>query len=286
MKIVQEAFYLPVDNGYRFCIWRAPKGEPEIRGLIVHVPAFAEEMNKARRMTAMAARDFAAQGFGVLEIDLLGCGDSSGEFGDATWDAWLGDVVAAVACARSRGEGPLWLWGLRAGALLCSAALPSLGRTVSLLLWQPVASGSQYLTQFLRLKLAADMLTDSSDRGGVKALREALRQELSQEVAGYQLSPKLALALDHAEFAVGEDHAGRVVWLEISALQPASLSPVARARIAALQAHGVDVAARALHGPSFWQTVEIEDCPELIEASVALLRHEQKREVSRHPILL
>ncbi|MBA3506667.1 MAG: hydrolase 2, exosortase A system-associated [Betaproteobacteria bacterium] len=286
MKIQQEAFFLPVGNGHRFCIWRAPAVASEIRGLIVHVPAFAEEMNKARRMTAWSARDFAAQGYGVLQIDLFGCGDSSGDFGDATWEIWVHDVVAAVAWVRTRGEGPLWLWGLRAGALLCSAALPSVGRTVSLLLWQPVLSGTQHLTQFLRMKLAADMVAETGGRGGVKPLREALQRGLPLEIAGYQVSPKLAAGLDSSEFAVSEEYEGRVVWLEITSSRPASLSPVALARIAALKAQGLEVAARVLHGPSFWQTVEIEDCPELIEASVTNLRRKQERELSRHPTVL
>jgi len=286
MKIRQEAFFLPVGGVDRFCIWRAPEVASEIRGLVVHAPAFAEEMNKARRMTACAARDFAAHGLAVLAIDLFGCGDSPGDFGDATWEIWVGDVVAAVEWARARAEGPLWLWGLRAGALLCSAALPSVRQPASLLLWQPVVSGTQYLTQFLRMKLAADMIGEARDRGGVKRLREMLQRGLPLEVAGYQLSPKLAAGIDSAEFAVSGELKGRVVWLDVSTSQPGSLSPATRARIAALQSHGVDVAARVVHGPSFWQTVEIEECPELIEASVANLRRKQERELSPHTTLL
>ncbi len=40
--------------------------------LVVHVHAFAEEMNKSRRMAAMQSRALAAAGFAVLQIDLLG----------------------------------------------------------------------------------------------------------------------------------------------------------------------------------------------------------------------
>ena len=43
------------------------------------VKAWAEEMNKARRMAALQARLLAENGYAVLQIDLHGCGDSSGD---------------------------------------------------------------------------------------------------------------------------------------------------------------------------------------------------------------
>jgi len=75
-------------------------------------------MNKARRMTALAGRRFAEQGFGVLQIDPLGCGDSSGDFGDATPTIWTANFIRAAEWIQERGGSNVWLWGLRAGALL------------------------------------------------------------------------------------------------------------------------------------------------------------------------
>src|SRR3954468_1477242 len=107
------AFFLPVDPGLRFCLLHAPTQRP-VLGLILHVHPFAEEMNKCRRMSAMMARVLAQSGWVVLQIDLLGCGDSSGEFIEARWDHWLHDIRTAHDWARSRYEGPVWLWGVRA----------------------------------------------------------------------------------------------------------------------------------------------------------------------------
>ena len=276
--------FVPCTGGRRLYVWRVPAEARELRGVVVHVPAFAEEMNKSRRMTAWAARELAARGFGVLQIDLLGCGDSSGDFGDASWESWVDDVVAAVQWARSRCGGPLWLWGLRAGALLAATALPRVGLGTPLLLWHPVLSGKLYLTQFLRLKLAAEMLADAAQRSGTKALREQLSSGQAVEVAGYRLSPGVASGLEGAEFSVANGYAGRIVWLEVGSAEPVSLSPAARARIDALRARGVRVDARALHGPGFWQSVEIEDCPELVDASLAAFQDD--RELAGNPVLL
>ena len=109
-------------------------------------------------MTALAARKFAEQGYGVLQIDPIGCGDSSGDFGDATLTIWVENFLRAAEWIRGQCARNVWLWGLRAGALLVPPLLSRLGTDMRLLLWQPVVSGRQFLTQFLRLRLAAEML--------------------------------------------------------------------------------------------------------------------------------
>ena len=117
-----QAFFLPVDGGQRFCVYYPAQG-PRTLGQIVYAHPFAEEMNKSRRMVANQARDLSTAGFAVLQIDLLGCGDSSGDFGDASWDAWVDDVLLACGWLREKaGDAPLWLWGLRAGCLLAVEA--------------------------------------------------------------------------------------------------------------------------------------------------------------------
>jgi exosortase A-associated hydrolase 2 len=280
----QEAFYLPVAGGERLCIWRAPTDGP-LYGRVVHVPAFAEEMNKCRPMTALAARRLAAEGFGVLQIDLLGCGDSSGDFGDASWEAWITDVIAAIEWTTSQSDAPLWLWGLRGGAPLASAVTHADRLAASLLLWQPVLSGHTHLTQFLRMKLASDMLADGAARGGTQALRARLQQSGSVEIAGYRLSPALAAGLDSADCSFAET-VDTVVWLEVGAGAGPALGPASQVAVDALRKRGARVHAEAVAGPGFWQTVETEMCPGLIAATVAAMAKEGERVVSRDPLLL
>ena len=86
-------FFLQRGSRQLFCLHYAPAGAS--RGAVVHVPAFAEEMNKSRRMASLQARALAAQGWHVLQLDLLGTGDSEGDFGDATWADWMDDVAEA-----------------------------------------------------------------------------------------------------------------------------------------------------------------------------------------------
>jgi exosortase A-associated hydrolase 2 len=274
VRITQDAFFLSGARGERFCVWRAPLPERPI-GIVVHVPAFAEEMNKSRHVTAAAARALAERGFGVLTVDLIGCGDSPGDFADAEWDAWVDDVVASMNWARTRGSGPIWLWALRAGALLASAALRRLDEPASLLLWQPVLSGRVHLTQFLRLGITGGVVGDGVERSGTKQLLARLGAGQPIEIAGYTLSPSLCHGLATAEFDLESNlppnRVERIVWLEVDASARTSLSAAGEAMVDTLRGRGVQLDTKLVAGPGFWQAVELADCPALIEASTSML---------------
>ncbi|HEX6736185.1 MAG TPA: hydrolase 2, exosortase A system-associated, partial [Azonexus sp.] len=92
--------FLTVHGGQRFCLFH-PAQDGVAKGAVLYLHPFAEEMNKARRMAALQSRALAAAGYDVLQFDLLGCGDSSGDFADATWPAWREDVLAGYRHLRS-----------------------------------------------------------------------------------------------------------------------------------------------------------------------------------------
>lgn len=93
--IAQEAHVIAAAGGSRFRIVTQP-AEGRFAGTVVWVHAFAEEMNKTRRMSALMARLFAGDGWRVVQKDLSGCGDSAGDFSEASWAAWLDDVESEL----------------------------------------------------------------------------------------------------------------------------------------------------------------------------------------------
>ena len=253
------------------------------RGAVLYIHPFAEEMNKSRRMAAMQSRALANAGFAVLQVDLLGCGDSSGEFGDATWDDWVDDIVEAADWLRQQCDAPVWLWGLRAGCLLATAAAARIQYPCSFLFWQPATTGRLVLQQFLRLKAAAQ-LADGGGKAILNRLKADLAAGIAVEVAGYSLHPQLASGLDAALLVpptllagtgIGEPRSlRRLVWLEVSTLADANLSAPATAVLARWIDSGFTVASSIVQGPMFWQTTEIEDAPALVAATVAQLLSE------------
>lgn len=283
-----EVFFLPSSfpaGGQRLCVFHPA---PRPRGLILYLHPFAEEMNKSRRMAAMQARAMAKAGFAVLQIDLLGCGDSSGDFGDATWDAWLDDVALGLQHLQTRTAAqaeppgqplpgaPVWLWGLRAGCLLAADAAKRMTQPVNFLFWQAPASGKALLQQFLRLKIAGDLASGQS-KGVMDDMRRQLANGGAVEIAGYWLGSGLASGLERGVLepsAAAAVPTSRVEWIELSTRGEASLSPVAQKTIAQWQSGGFAVRSRVVNGPAFWQTTEIEDAPDLISATLQALAGE------------
>jgi len=261
-----EAFFLPLSRGRRFCVRYSPT--TRAGGAILFVPPFAEEMNKARRMAALQARALAANGWTVLQMDLFGCGDSDGEFAEADWQQWRTDITDAMAWLREQTDCLPLLWGLRAGCLLACDVAHDMNPPPRLLLWQPSMSGRQALQQFLRLRVAGQLFGDpSADKIGTRDLREQLLRGEAVEVAGYLLSPGVALGLEAAGLnpLVAPT---QVAWLEIGPATSAEPSPAVRGRVKAWEAAGHRVALRSIAGAAFWQTQEIAECPELLDATL------------------
>ena len=275
LQVGQAQGAAPADQ--RLCVFHRANGVP--RGRIVYVHPLAEEMHKSRRMAALQARQLAAAGFSVLQIDLLGCGDSSGDFGDASWQAWLDDVIRASDWLRAvdaaHAAAPLWLWGLRAGCLLAAEAVAEIEEPANLCLWQAPAAGKTLLQQFLRLKLAAEMQGGGSNKGLMEQMRQQLAAGESVEIAGYALAPALAQGLEAARLRPpAAPHAGRLEWLDIDSREDASLSPMAAQVLSEWTAAGWTVRSQVLRGPAFWQTTEIEDAPALLAATLAAMADE------------
>lgn len=269
-----EPFFLPRAGGQLFCLYHPPRGD--CRGAVLYVPPFAEEMNRARRIAAQQARELAALGYGVLQPDLGGTGDSSGDFGDARWDTWKDDLAACCAWLGERIPQPPVLWGLRLGALLAldyAGAAPHPLR--ALILWQPVASGQAYLTQFLRMRTLNAVLADStSEQTGTRALRAALQSGETLEVGGYALDPALAAAIDALAPLERYTPSCPVHWFEMAGKDGQALPPGAARtadawrRHVRLQVHPVDC-------PPFWAAGEGVTAPALLAATSALVREDR-----------
>lgn len=259
-------FFLPAGRrGRRFAIHHAP-ARRAARSAIVYLHPLAEEMNKSRRMAALAARALAADGHAVLQVDLYGCGDSEGDFAEAGWDDWVDDALAAMRWLQQSAPAAPVFWGLRAGCLVAAQAACAAPAPSALALWQPPLDGRTVLQQFLRVGAAARF-----GAGTVKEYLAEARQSLAGgrevEIAGYRLGRRLADGIEASRLA---PCAGirRVHWFELSMRPEAALPPASTAAIAAWTDAGVAVDAQLIAGPAFWQSAEIVDVPALVAATV------------------
>ena len=270
MTINRDAFFIDASVGKRFCLVTRPQCEP--KGALLYIPPFAEELNKSRRMAALAAQAFAREGWLVLQLDLLGCGDSTGDFSDAGWGHWLDDITLGWRWLQDNVPAPSLLWSLRAGCLLASDWLLRQSVTPAWLMWQPVINGRQHLNQFLRLKTANAMLADTQTQTS-QGLREMIVAGQPVEIAGYTLGPALFEGLDAATLVLPERYQGKVAICEVSAPERQTFSPAVALQLKKWEEKQFTVSGEQVSGPAFWQTLEIEEAPQLIECSVNALEH-------------
>lgn len=263
----REAFFIPAARGERFALLTRPAGEPV--GALLFLHAFAEEMNKSRRMVSLAAGRFAREGWAVLQIDCFGCGDSAGDFGDVEWQDWLADVSLGWDWLAEHLPGRRGIWAMRAGALLAGEWMCRQDVRAPLLLWQPVTNGKQFLTQFLRLKAAEEMIGDAEAKADLAEVRADLAAGRAVEIAGYTLSPALAGGLGAASLRLTDGHREPILIYEVQGEGRADASPAILAWAERCRAGGAPVAVGVSQGPRFWQTVEIETVPDLIDQSLA-----------------
>jgi exosortase A-associated hydrolase 2 len=262
-----EPFFLDTGHGQRYCLYHAPA---EARGALLYVHPFAEEMNRTRRAAALQARELAARGIAVLQVDLYGCGDSSGEFADARWSLWLQDLAHAHAWLAERSGGPVGLWGVRLGALLAldyAAALAS--PPARLLLWQPVLRGSTFLAQFLRLRAAGELLGSGAASSGIGELRAALAAGETLEIGGYELGAALAAGIDAANALALPAPGAPVDWFEVVGAPDRPAPPAALELAGRWRGAGAEVTLAAVPDLPFWSTQEVSACPALRAATAA-----------------
>lgn len=270
-------FFLHGPTGRLFAIYHSWRPIAENTINFVYVPPFAEEMNRSRRMASLQARELARRGVGVLLLDLFGTGDSEGEFHDATWEAWIGDIEAAISWLSAQGSARNGLWGVRLGGLLAMAAACRSADIEQAILWNPVTSGRIMLKQFLRIHLAANM-EGAEKRQDARMPRARILAGETVEVAGYALTPALATSLEAAELAAFRPSRSVTLdWFELVADAGLAPPPAACSTIQHWQQRGLRISLRTFVGEPFWSLQEINVASRLIEATSALFEPECAR---------
>ncbi|MEX2123354.1 MAG: hydrolase 2, exosortase A system-associated [Woeseia sp.] len=264
-----EPFFLESSAGRIFLLLRAPA---KARRCVLFVPPFGEEMNKCRRQVTETAKALLAGGYAALVVDLFGTGDSDGEFAEATWSTWKSDIVAAIAWIGANGLSLQALVATRLGCALVAESLRDTGSNVQkTVFWQPVENGRQYMTQFLRFRVAASMM--ESDGGEtVENLKERLDRGETLEIAGYPLTPELWRAVEAVDLAAFIDPClGQLAIFEVGRARENELSIAGRRLAVKAQEQGIESTGRRIPGEPFWSTTEIVVNPELTQRTTEYL---------------
>jgi hypothetical protein len=148
-------------------------------------PPFAEERKSSARVMTLAARQLCHYGFYVLRFDYTGCGESDGDFQDATMEMWKSDIGHARTFVTGRtGVDSCGALGIRLGAtLLADTVIPGMWEFA--VLWAPALFGATYLADYCRRIAASRLVSDkhSSEVGSVTHV-----EGTHVDIGGYWLS--------------------------------------------------------------------------------------------------
>ncbi len=143
-----EAFYFGSSENYLFGVHHPPiAGKDRGEGVLICGP-FGQEYMRSHRSLRHLAICLSKLGYHVLRFDYRGQGDSSSDTEGVTPQQWQKDILCAsqelldVAMVKK-----FSIIGLRLGALLAGSLEEVPKSLVRLVLWDPVATGQDYLDE-------------------------------------------------------------------------------------------------------------------------------------------
>ena len=101
-------------------------------------------------------------------------------------------------------------------------------------------------------------------------MRKFLSNGEALEVAGYELTPGLAAAIDDLKAAELVVATGTIHWFEIVADSSRSMTPAGTNVISEWKRNGVDPHVYLVPCSPFWATQEISECAELVSATLKI----------------
>jgi hypothetical protein len=242
---MQPFFFGPPDRRL-FGVYHAPaRAEMKDCGVVLCHP-MAHEYYNAHRYVMQLAVFLNRAGLAVLRFDYYGTGESAGEYEEASVSQWLDDIGFACEELRSRGCRRLCLAGLRFGATLAALfCTKNRGQTErspvysersagdALVLWEPLANGTDYLREIAGLHCEVLASVPAQDEYG------------EHEFLGFEFSNTLRREIAAIDLRGDRLSLGHNVLLMESDAEP-SLRP-------ALEAAGSHVSYELTPVSPFWQ---------------------------------
>lgn len=183
-----DHFFFGVPPSASFGSFHCPnKDEGFSRGVLLCYPVGYEYISVHRVFRQLAIK-LCNNGFNVLRFDYFGSGDSSGEMEQAGLQRWIEDIILAAKQLEQRANiNRICAVGLRLGASMAVLAAKELNIIDSLVLWEPLINGKDYLNELLF----------SQEKGGQTEINCAEGNGLAAEVQiphefkGFLMSPLL-----------------------------------------------------------------------------------------------
>ena len=261
---ILEASFIEGSRGKLFCIRALPQPEIARGHSVLMVPPFAEEMNSSRRFFALMRQELCKNGYGIIQPDLHGTGDSEGLFSEASWENWLSDLLHLIKHFCGGNGEYLSVLALRCGCLLTQDLLTDMTSTDKdfmlkyLLYVQPEQSGFDVLNTQFRMRVASNRLSGNASES-TESIWQKLESEGNVRVAGYDVGYELAAQMRNSRFFADTPlPAEHLKWIELGT--HSDIAPV-----------GGKWKECGILSKPFWQSHDVEPEQYTIEAIAALI---------------
>jgi len=148
-----HAFYFGSSQKRLFGVYHAPETSRAAPAGVVICQPFGHEYIRAHRALRNLAVRLSGAGLHVMRFDYYGSGDSAGEGDEATLAQWKADVGSAIDELKDMSDlSRVSLIGVRLGATLAAVAFAERKDVDTMVLWDPVVRGEDYLREILDLQ--------------------------------------------------------------------------------------------------------------------------------------
>lgn len=215
-------------------------GRARKSGVVLCYP-MGQEYFRAHRAFRQLSLRLADAGFPVLRFDYYGCGDSAGESDEGEVQQWVDDVGTAMNEIKDFcGVAGVSLVGARLGATLSALAGSRRRDVESIVLWDPIVTGKDYVREMMGLHKG--WLRDVLPKP--KELNDG---DKNVEIVGFPLTDTLRSGLENIDLlAVQECSARRLLFVETIE------SLVALRWREHMKGLGVDLDYQYIPGPKVW----------------------------------
>ncbi len=265
MKIIPH--FLESAKGRIFCIERIPEESLSLTKMLLILPPFGEEMNKSRHMFSLLSEALTGIGVGVALLDFYGSGDSEGSSGDALIALWQEDTLIYLQYLQETYGCDIDILAVRTGALVFLGSKELVSTAHEVFFWNPILNGKQFIGQFFRTRLAADMMKKTGARLTMQDIVDELQSDGVTEVAGYTVSKGLYKELSEMvpDMTGVNGRERNLTWFEINPQPKSSLMPISEKYLGQLAEADWDIRYYLCVGDTFWSTQEISTAPDAIE---------------------
>ena len=157
-------------------------------GFVICSP-FAEEIKSSKRMMVDLAKQMAETGYTVFLFDYFACGDSDGDFKDATLSIWIKNTWDAIKYLKQHTDvKSIGLIGLRLGCFIALSVINECEDITKSILIEPVFDPETYFKRSLRQKLMKELITDGQTKSRRNDLIDQLNNNKSIDFDGYEIS--------------------------------------------------------------------------------------------------